>query len=110
MIFQNIDVKNIFSIYDFGKSIKYYVLGLETLSIYFFNIVRKDNDMKLQIKICVLAAIACFAFGIAGCGEKDTAESVGKNIDKTIESTKDAMHEAESAAESSKETIHEATK
>ncbi len=75
-----------------------------------FNIVRKEKVMKLRIKMVVLAAVACFAFGIAGCGEKDTAESVGKNIDKTIESAKDAMHEAESAAESSKETIHEATK
>ena len=93
-----------------GKSIKYYVLGLETLSIYFSNIARKDNVMKLQMKIFVLAAIACFTFSITGCGEKDTAESVGENIDKTIESSKDAMHEAESAAESSKEAIDEATK
>ena len=54
--------------------------------------------MKLQIKIFVLAAIACFAFGIAGCGEKETAENVGekvgKKVDKTIESAKDAIHDA----------------
>ena len=61
-------------------------------------IARSENVMKLRIKIFVLAAIACFAFGITGCGEKDTAESVGekvgKNIDKTIESAKDAIHDA----------------
>ena len=54
--------------------------------------------MKLRIKIFVLAAIACVAFGIAGCGEKETAENVGekvgKKIDTTIESAKDAMHGA----------------
>ncbi len=50
--------------------------------------------MKLQIKIFVLAAIACFAFGIAGCGEKGTAEKAGKEVDKTVESAKDAIQDA----------------
>ena len=117
-IFQNIVVKNIFSTYDFAKSIKYYILELETLGIGFFNIVRKAIVMKLRIKIFVLAAIACFAFGIAGCGEKETAENVGekvgKKIDNTIESAKDAMHDAESANDAThdaaKDAIHGATK
>ena len=117
-IFQNIVVKNIFSTYDFAKSIKYYILELETLGIGFFNIVRKAIVMKLRIKIFVLAAITCFAFGIAGCGEKETAqnvgEKVGKKIDNTIESAKDAMHDAESANDAThdaaKDAIHGATK
>jgi hypothetical protein len=117
-IFQNIVVKNIFSTYDFDKSIKYYILELETPGICFFNIVRKENVMKLRMKIFVLAAIACFAFGIAGCGEKETAqnvgEKVGKKINTTIESAKDAMHDAESANDAThdaaKDAIHGATK
>ncbi len=74
--------------------------------------------MKLRMKMFVLCAIACFVFGIASCGEKETAENVGekmgKNINNTIESAKDAVHNFESAAksatESSKEAIHDATK
>ncbi len=50
--------------------------------------------MKLRIKMVVLAAVACFAFGIAGCGEKGTAEKAGKEVDKTVESAKDAIHDA----------------
>jgi hypothetical protein len=50
--------------------------------------------MKLRIKMVVLSAIACFAFGIAGCGEKGTAEKAGKELDKTVESAKDAIHDA----------------
>ena len=50
--------------------------------------------MKLRIKIFVLAAIACFAFGIAGCGEKGSAEKAGKKLDKAAESAKDAIHDA----------------
>jgi len=50
--------------------------------------------MKFRMKMFVLCAIACFAFGIAGCGEKGTTENVGekvgKEVDKTIESAKDA--------------------
>lgn len=104
---QNIVVKNIFSIYDFGKSIKYYILELETLGFCFFNIIRKENVMKLRMKKFVLCAIACFAIGVAGCGEKGTTENVGekvgKEVDKTIESAKDAIQDAESAAESAKD-------
>jgi uncharacterized lipoprotein YehR (DUF1307 family) len=70
--------------------------------------------MKLRMKMFVLCAIACFAFGIAGCGEKETAENlggkVGKNINRTIESAKDVVHDAESATESTKDAIHDATK
>ncbi len=50
--------------------------------------------MKLRMKMLVLCAIACFAFGIAGCGEEGTAEKAGKKADKTIESAKDALHDA----------------
>ena len=50
--------------------------------------------MKLRIKMVVLCAIACFAFGIAGCGEKGTAEKAGKEVDKSLESAKDAIHDA----------------
>ena len=46
------------------------------------------------------------AYTDAGCGEKETAENVGKKIDTTIEPAKDAMHDAESA----KDAIHNATK
>ncbi len=59
-----------------------------------FNIVRKEKVMKLRIKMVVLAAVACFAFGIAGCGEKGTAEKAGKEVDKAVESAKDAIHDA----------------
>ncbi len=62
--------------------------------LFVFNIVRKEMVMKLRIKMVVLAAVACFAFGIAGCGEKGTAEKAGKEIDKTLESAKDAIHDA----------------
>ena len=117
-IFQNIVVKNIFSTYDFGKSIKYNVLELETSGICYFNIVRKENVVKLRIRIIVLAAIACFAFGIAGCGEKETAENVGakvgKKVDNIIESAKDTIHDAESVNDAThdaaKDAIHGATK
>ncbi len=50
--------------------------------------------MKLRMKMFVLCAIACFAFGIAGCGEKGTAEKAGKEVDKAVDSAKDAMHDA----------------
>ncbi len=50
--------------------------------------------MKLRIKIFVLAAIACFAIGTSGCGEKGTAEKAGKEVDKAVESAKDAIHDA----------------
>ncbi len=50
--------------------------------------------MKLRVKIFVLTAVACFAFGIAGCGEKGTAEKAGKDVDKAVDSAKDAIHEA----------------
>ena len=50
--------------------------------------------MKLRMKMFVICAIACFAVGIAGCGEKETAEKVGEKVDKTIESAKDAIHNA----------------
>ena len=66
--------------------------------------------MKLQIKIFVLAAIVCFAFGIAGCGEKETAENVGekvgKKVDNIIESAQDVIHDTESA----QDATHGATK
>ena len=35
-----------------------------------------------------------FAFGIAGCGEKGTAEKAGKEVDKSIESAKEKLEEA----------------
>ena len=50
--------------------------------------------MKLRMKMFVLCAIACFAFGIAGCGEKGTAEKAGKEVDKTVESAKEAIDDA----------------
>ncbi len=50
--------------------------------------------MKLIMKMFVLCAIACFAFGITGCGEKGTAEKAGEEVDKTIKSAKDAIHDA----------------
>ncbi|KHE93215.1 MAG: hypothetical protein K8F52_04555 [Candidatus Scalindua rubra] len=50
--------------------------------------------MKLRTKMLVLCAIACFAFGIAGCGEKGSAEKAGKKIDKAAESARDAIHDA----------------
>ena len=40
-IFQNIVVKNICSIYDFGKSIKYYILELETIGVCFFILLER---------------------------------------------------------------------
>ncbi len=67
---------------------------LKILVIYSFNITRRENVMKLRMKIFILCAIACFAFGIAGCGEKGTAEKAGEEADKTIESAKDAIHDA----------------
>jgi len=42
----------------------------------------------LRIKMFVFCAIACFAFGIAGC-EKGTAEKAGKEVDKAIDSAKE---------------------
>ncbi len=63
--------------------------------------------MKLRIKMIALAAVACFAFGIAGCGEKGTAEKVGKEVDKAVEET---GKEADKAVESAKDAIHDATK
>ena len=50
--------------------------------------------MKFRIKMGVLCAIACFAFGITGCGEKGTAEKAGKEVDKAAESAKEAIHDA----------------
>ncbi len=50
--------------------------------------------MKLRVKMIVLAAVACLAFGIAGCGEKGTAEKTGKEVDKAVDSAKDAIHDA----------------
>lgn len=50
--------------------------------------------MKLRIKMLVLCAVACFAFGIVGCGEKGTAEKAGKEVDKAVDSAKDAIHDA----------------
>jgi predicted small lipoprotein YifL len=67
---------------------------LKILGIYFFNIVRRENVMKLRIKMIILAAVACFAFAIAGCGEKGTAEKAGKEVDKAAESAKEAIHDA----------------
>ncbi len=78
----------------FNKSTKFHIRELEILSIYFFNIVRMENVMKLRAKMVVLCAIACFAFGIAGCGEKGNAEKAGKKVDKSLESAKDAIHDA----------------
>ncbi len=49
--------------------------------------------MKLRMKMFVLCAIACFAFGIAGCGEKGTAEKAGKEVDKTVDSAKEKVEE-----------------
>ncbi len=49
--------------------------------------------MKLRMKMFVLCAIACFAFGIAGCGEKGTAEKAGKEVDKAIDSSKEKLEE-----------------
>jgi hypothetical protein len=92
--FQNIVVKNIFSIYDPGRSTKYHILEFNISGIYFFNIDRRGKVMKLRIKMVVLVAVACFAFGIAGCGEKGTAEKAGKKVDKAAESAKDAIHDA----------------
>jgi hypothetical protein len=60
----------------------------------FFTIDGKGIIMKLRTKMFVLCAIACFAFGIAGCGEKGNAEKAGKKIDKAAESAKDAIHDA----------------
>jgi hypothetical protein len=64
------------------------------LGIYFFNIDKMEWVMKLRVKMVVLCAIACFAFGITGCGEKGTAEKAGKKVDKSMESAKDAIHDA----------------
>ncbi len=50
--------------------------------------------MKLRVKMFILATVACFAFGVAGCGEKGTAEKAGKDIDKAVDSAKDAIHDA----------------
>jgi len=47
----------------------------------------------LRIKMVVLCAIVCLAFGITGC-EKGTAEKAGKEIDKAVDSAKDSIHEA----------------
>lgn len=49
--------------------------------------------MKLRMKMFVLSAIACFAFGIAGCGEKGTAEKAGKEVDKAVDSAKEKLEE-----------------
>ena len=49
--------------------------------------------MKLRMKMFVLCAIACFAFGIAGCGEKGTAEKAGKEVDKAADSAKEKFEE-----------------
>jgi hypothetical protein len=91
---QNIVVKNIFSIYDPGRATKYHILEFNILGIYFFILFRREKVMKLRIKMVVLAAVACFAFGIAGCGEKGDAEKAGKKLDKAAESAKDAIHDA----------------
>ncbi len=50
--------------------------------------------MKLRMKMFVLCAIACFAFGVAGCGEEGTAEKAGKEVDQALESTKEKLEEA----------------
>ncbi len=50
--------------------------------------------MKLRMKMVILVAVACFALGIAGCGEKGTAEKAGEKLDKAAESAKDAIHDA----------------
>jgi outer membrane lipoprotein-sorting protein len=49
--------------------------------------------MKLRMKMFVLCAIACLAFGIAGCGEKGTAEKAGKEVDKAVDSAKEKFEE-----------------
>lgn len=50
--------------------------------------------MKLRMKMFTLCAIACFAFGIAGCGEKGTAEKAGREVDKAVDSAKEKFEEA----------------
>ncbi len=50
--------------------------------------------MKIRVKMFILAAVACIAFGVAGCGEKGTAEKAGKKVDKAVDSAKDAIHDA----------------
>ncbi len=49
--------------------------------------------MKLRMKMFVLCAIACFTFGITGCGEKGSAEKAGKEVDKAVDSAKDKFDE-----------------
>ena len=49
--------------------------------------------MKLRIKMFTLCAIACFTFGIAGCGEKGTAEKAGIEVDKAVDSAKEKFDE-----------------
>ncbi len=50
--------------------------------------------MNLRMKMFILCAVACFALGIAGCGEKGTVEKAGEEVDKTVGAAKDAIHDA----------------
>ncbi len=50
--------------------------------------------ISLRKKILLLCTVACFVFGMIGCGKVIT-EKVDQEIEKPAESTKESAHETE---------------